>query len=75
MLKIIRNKDTKINIEKFVASLYKGCTLNFNGETYTQSDGVAVRSPLEPFFASTFMKSLGDNILILSFMFFSTELI
>ena len=35
----------------------------FNGEIYTQCDGVAMGSPLGPLFANIFMISLEENIL------------
>ena len=54
---------TKNEMRELILLCTKNVHFTFNGETFTQVDGVAMRSPLAPILAGIFMVELERNLI------------
>ena len=61
--KEIDTRMTKNEMKKLILLCTKNVHFTFNGETFTQVDGVAMGSPLAPILAGTFMVELEKNLI------------
>ena len=61
--KEIGTRITKNEMREFILLCAKNVHFTFNGETFTQVDGVAMGSPLTPILAGIFMVELEKNLI------------
>ena len=61
--KLINTDIPKKNLEKLLLLCTQETRFTFNGEMYTQMDGVMMRSPIGPVFANIFTSELENNII------------